>query len=56
MPSFYDILGIPRDASQDDIRKAYKKRALATHPDRLGPNPTVELKAEAEENFRLVRS
>ena len=32
--SHYDVLGIPRDAGAADVRRAYRKRALATHPDK----------------------
>ena len=32
--SHYDVLGISRDASAADVRRAYRKRALATHPDK----------------------
>ncbi|KAF8347730.1 DnaJ-domain-containing protein [Amanita rubescens] len=38
MSTLYGILGINQSASDDDIRKAYKKKALETHPDRIGPN------------------
>ena len=31
----YEVLGIPRDASNPDIRRAYKAAALLVHPDRL---------------------
>ncbi len=34
--SFYDILGIKRNASETDIKKAYKKCALKHHPDKGG--------------------
>jgi DnaJ-class molecular chaperone len=30
----YDILGVPKDASEDQIKKAYKKKAFLYHPDR----------------------
>ncbi|EED95579.1 predicted protein, partial [Thalassiosira pseudonana CCMP1335] len=33
----YDILGITRTATQAQIQKAYRRRCLATHPDKL-PN------------------
>jgi molecular chaperone DnaJ len=30
--NYYEILGIQQNASQDDIRKAYKKKAIQYHP------------------------
>jgi molecular chaperone DnaJ len=33
---YYDILGVQKGASQDDIKKAFKKAALKYHPDREG--------------------
>ena len=32
--SHYDVLGIPRDAGAAAVRRAYRKKALATHPDK----------------------
>ncbi|KAF5316034.1 hypothetical protein D9619_006352 [Psilocybe cf. subviscida] len=54
--NLYQELGIPADAAHDQIRKAYKKRALQTHPDRLPPGATPQQKAEADEKFRRVNN
>ncbi len=31
---YYSMLGVDKNASEDDIKKAYKKQALKWHPDR----------------------
>ena len=38
---YYEILGVPRDASQEDIQRAYRKLARAYHPD-LNSDPAAE--------------
>jgi DnaJ-class molecular chaperone len=51
---YYDFLGLNRDASEDDIRRAYKRLALKYHPDKQGQQKSEEEKAEAEGRFKMV--
>jgi DnaJ-class molecular chaperone len=50
MPNPYETLGVAPDASQDDIRKAYRKAAKESHPD-LNP-----AKPEAEARFKEINA
>lgn len=48
---YYEVLGIDKNASVDDIKSAFKKMALKWHPDRW-INGTDEEKKTAEEKFK----
>jgi len=52
-PDYYSILNITKSASQDEVRQAYRKESLRTHPDRLA-NATNAEKKVATEKFQAV--
>lgn len=48
---YYEVLGVDKSASEDDIKQAYRKAALKWHPDRWA-NGTDAEKKTAEEKFK----
>ena len=52
---YYEVLGVPRTASEDDLKKAYRKVALMYHPDRNPGDDTAEQKfKEASEAYSVL--
>ena len=47
--NYYDLLGVSKNASTDEIKKQYKKMAMKYHPDRNKEN-----KEEAEKKFKEI--
>jgi len=53
---FYTTLGVPRDASNDDLKKAYRKLAMQYHPDRNPGDKQAEAKfKEINEAYDVLK-
>ena len=45
--NYYEILGVSEDATQDDLKKAFRKAAVKHHPDRGGDKAKFQEMNEA---------
>ena len=53
--NYYDILGISRDASADEIKSAYRKLAMEFHPDKNPGKDTKEIWLEIQAAYEMLR-
>src|SRR5690349_5001233 len=51
---YYEVIGVGRSASDDDIKKAYRKLALQYHPDRNKAPEATERFKEATEAYQVL--
>ena len=51
---YYDVLGIPRDASEEDVKKAFRKLALEFHPDRNRSDGAEARFKEVNEAYQVL--
>lgn len=51
---YYEILGVGKTASDDEIKKAYRKKAMKYHPDKGGSKEDEERFKEANESYQIL--
>ncbi|HZT08442.1 MAG TPA: molecular chaperone DnaJ [Chloroflexota bacterium] len=52
---YYEVLGVPRSASEDDIRRAFRKLAFEYHPDRNSSSDAADRFKEISEAYEVLQ-
>ena len=52
-PNYYEVLGVSKDASQEDVRRAYKRCALRYHPDKMQDSDAAMFK-KVNEAYQIL--
>ena len=53
LPNYYEIIGISKDATYDEIKKKFRERAKKTHPDKTKENSEKEM-AELNKAYEVL--
>src|SRR4030067_60820 len=51
---YYEVLGVPRDASNEDVRRAFRKLAFQYHPDRNREDGAADKFKEVNEAYEVL--
>lgn len=54
LPDYYKVLGLPRDATQEDIKRQYRMLAKKSHPDKTGHGDAKEIMARINEAYEVL--